>query len=225
MADDRRPYKPAHDPRNVVQGNNESVPNVIPHIHGSTTGKRYCDHCGQPMLENELTRPQGTYRGDIQLPVLRSRSNLETPFISEGVIAKDVVVSTVGFTRTTVIARSSDIEIGQMPKGSTRAHINMRDVCATALPIAGAITALTGFLHYTDVIGKNHVVCALAFNASANSQAFSMWADSLIVDTVITDGAPPHLGFFTAEVVGLTLGAATGVFIDIRANMSVMFEV
>lgn len=201
------------------------IPNALPHIHGSTTGKRYCDHCGQQMLENALTRPQDTYRGQMTLPVLRSRSNLETPFISEGVISKSIVVSAVGSVDSTAITRIQDIEIGQLPKGSTRAHISIRDVAIVATPSAGAITLFSGFLYYTDVNSKRHVVCALAFNASAVQQAITVWNTVLISDSVITDGAPASLGVFTVEAVAVTLGAATDVTVVIRANMAVLFEV
>lgn len=202
------------------------VPNALPHIHGSSTGKRYCDHCGQRMLENELTRPQDTYKGSIKLPELRSRSNLETPFISEGSISKQIVAVAVGLIdATTPITRAQDIEIGQLPKGSVRAHINIRDVSIIATPVAGAITLFAGFLYYTDILSKRHILCAISFTASAVPQTFTLWNDSLITDTAITDGAPATLGTFTIEVVAITLGAATSLTVEIRANMSVMFEI
>ncbi len=223
--DDRRPYRPAHDPENRIQGNNESVPNVIPHIHGSTTGKRYCDHCGQRMIESELHQHK-EYQGKMALPVLRSRSNLETVFISEGAVSKQIVALIAGFVQpTTPIARDQDIQIGQLPKGSTRAHINIRDVAVIATPVAGAVTNFSGFLYYTDIANKNHIIAAFSFTASAVPQVFNVWSDTLVSESVITDGAPPNLGTFSVEVIAITLGAATSVTFDVRANLAVMFEV
>jgi hypothetical protein len=202
------------------------VPNALPHIHASSTGKRYCDHCGQPMLENALTRPQDVYKGNMALPVLRSRSNLETPYISEGVVSAQVVAVAVGFVDALApLTRTQDLQIGQLPKGSTRAHINIRDIAVIGTPVAGAITVFNGFVYYTDIQSKKHLICALTFNASAVPQVFNVWADTLIVESPITDGAPPNLGIFSVEVLSITLGAATSLTVDIRANLSVMFEV
>ncbi len=203
------------------------VPNALPHIHGSSTGKRYCDHCGQRMIENELTKPQETYKGSISMPVLRSRSNLETPgLISEGFVGTSILlVSALGFAQSAVIPRTRDIEIGQLPKGSIRAHINIRDVSAYVDPAGGALTLLAAFLYYVDPSSVQHLIMPLRIAGVSTPQSFGVWQLSLVTEYAISDGAPPDLGRFSVEVISLTLGAATSFDVDIRANMGILFEV
>lgn len=225
--DDRRRYVPEEDPQNLIQGNNPSVPNLIPHVHHSSLGKRYCDHCGQRMIENEHTRPQGTYRGELQLPILRGRGNIENDRVSEGVVSATIQTTVIGTILSTGIARTRDLDIGQLPKGAIRAHMNVRSLACIAAPVGSVITPPTfsAFLYYQDVNGIFHVLGSLVSSGLASAAALSTPPTRLIVENPITDGAPQNLGAFAVELVAYALGTATRVDFLIRANMSTLYEV
>lgn len=201
--------------------------NPIPHIHNSTSGKRYCEHCGQPLIEHTF-KPSSIVGGEIKRVTLSTRGNFPTPFASDGVYAATVNIAAVGFSSSSPLTRQRDVEIGQLPKGSIRAHVNVRDVSYILVPNGSTATPaiIEAFLLYSDVQDKQHVIAPIAFTSFNAIQGASIWQDNLIVESPITDGGPVSLGKFTVETVALTLGGTiTSIDVIIRANLSIQYEV
>lgn len=220
---DKKKRDESYDPSQKI------VPNALPHIHRSSSGKRYCDHCGQPMIENELTRPVETYKGSMSLPELRTRFNTagNPELVSEYLVSKTrTITGGLSTNFTSQIARDQDIPIGQLPKGSTKAHINIRDFSAIISPavLLDATAQMGCFFGYRDIMSGLHLIGAWS-GMLANVGYANFYGTSLVIDVPFTDGAPPDFGAFYVEAVFVVLGGAGSFSVEMRSNISVLFEV
>lgn len=158
-------------------------------------------------------------QGELKRPILRTKDGVENLYASSGYFSTSINTAVVGTTiDTNKVTITENLIIGQLPGGSIKAHIAIRDMFAV-IGANGTVTSVIGFLHYVDVSRRVHTLAAFS-----DLQAINNDATLLIVDAPITDAQPDNIGYFALELVSLTLGTATRITAYIRANIEVQYE-